>query len=100
MTMSIIPRQTPCLRCVFPETPPRESTVTCATAGILDSTVAIIAALECSEAMKLLLGQGQLNQGLMHVDIWENSFEVFSIQGPDEGCPTCGLERYDFLEPG
>jgi adenylyltransferase/sulfurtransferase len=98
MTMTIIPRQTPCLRCVFPEMPARESTVTCATAGILDSTVAIIAALECSEAMKLLLGQAQLNRGLMHVDTWENSFELFSIQGRDETCPTCGQARYEFLE--
>jgi len=98
MTMTVIPGKTPCLRCVFPEMPPRESAVTCTTAGILVSTVAIIAALECSEAMKLLLGQGQLNQGLMHIDTWENSFEVFSIERPDERCPTCGQGRYEFLE--
>jgi len=99
MTMTVIPRQTPCLRCIFPEMPPRESAVTCATAGILASTVAIVAALECTEAMKLLLGQGQPNQGLTYLDIWENIFEVFSIQRPDEGCPTCGQGRYDFMEP-
>lgn len=100
MTMTVIPHQTPCLRCIFPDMPPRESAVTCATAGILASTVSIVAALECTEAMKLLLGQGHLNQGLIHVDTWENSFEVFSIQRPDESCPTCGQGRYDFLEAG
>jgi len=89
MTMTIIPYRTPCLRCVFPEVPPRESAVTCVTAGILASIVAMVAALECSEALKLLLGQGELNKGLIHLDVWENRFEVFSLERRDEGCPTC-----------
>jgi len=90
MSMTIIPHRTPCLRCVFPEVPPRESAVTCATAGILASIVAMVAALECSEALKLLLGQGELNEGLIHLDVWENRFEVFSVEPRDESCPTCG----------
>jgi adenylyltransferase/sulfurtransferase len=90
MTMTIIPYRTPCLRCVFPEVPPRDSAVTCATAGILASIVAMVAALECSEALKLLLGQGELNEGLIHLDVWENRFEVFSVERRAEGCPTCG----------
>ncbi len=98
MSMTIIPHQTPCLRCVFPEVPPAESVVTCATAGVLASIVSIIAALECSEALKLLTGHAQRNQGLIHIDIWENSFEVFSIQREAEGCPACGQGRYEFLD--
>lgn len=90
MTMTIIPYQTPCLRCVFPEAPPRESVVTCVTAGVLASIVAMVAALECSEALKLLLGHGQLNPGLIHLDVWENRFEVFAVQRRAEDCPTCG----------
>jgi molybdopterin/thiamine biosynthesis adenylyltransferase len=98
MTMTIIPHQTPCLRCVFPDVPPAESVVTCATAGVLASIVSIIAALECSEALKLLTSHAQRSQGLIHVDIWENSFEVFSIQRQTEGCPACGQGRYEFLD--
>ena len=90
MTMTIVPGRTPCLRCVFPETPRPGTAPTCATAGILHSVVAIIASLECSEALKLLTGKGRLNEGLIHVDVWENSFEVFSIQQRDEDCPVCG----------
>jgi len=100
MTMTIVPYQTPCLRCVFPDTPPQESAAMCATAGVLASIVATVAALECSEALKILLDGGRLNQGLIHIDIWENSFEVFSVQRRDEGCPTCGQGRYEFLQPG
>jgi len=98
MSMNIIPHQTSCLRCVFPHMPPSGTAVTCATAGILASTVAIIAALECSEALKLLTGQGQLNQGLIHVDVWENSFELFSVERQEQDCPACGKGRYEFLE--
>jgi molybdopterin/thiamine biosynthesis adenylyltransferase len=90
MTMTIVPGRTPCLRCVFPEKPRPGATPTCATAGILDSVVAIIASLECNEALKLLPGKGRLNEGLIHVDVWENNFEVFSIQQRDEDCPVCG----------
>jgi molybdopterin/thiamine biosynthesis adenylyltransferase len=98
MTMTIIPHQTPCLRCVFPEMPPKQSVVTCAVAGVLASIVSIVAALECSEALKLLTGRGQINKGLIHVDIWENSFEVFSVQREAETCPACGQGRLEFLE--
>ncbi len=98
MTMNIIPHKTPCLRCVFPRLPPRGTAPTCVTAGILVSTVAIIAALQCGEALKLLTGQGRLNEGLIHVDVWENSFEVFSVDRQKESCPACGQGRYEFLE--
>jgi molybdopterin/thiamine biosynthesis adenylyltransferase len=100
MTMTIVPYHTPCLRCVFPEVPPRESVVTCATAGILASTVAMVAALECSEALKLLLARGQLNQGLMYLDIWENRFEVFAVERRAEGCPACGEVGNPVAESG
>jgi adenylyltransferase/sulfurtransferase len=98
MTMNIIPHQTACLRCVFPERPEAATIVTCATAGILASIVAIIAALQCSEALKLLTGQGNLNEGLTHVDVWENSFEVFSVERQEDDCPACGKGRYEYLE--
>ncbi len=100
MTMTIVPHQTPCLRCVFPERPPSESAPTCATAGILASIVAIIASLECSEALKLLTRQGKLNEGLIHIDVWENSFEAFSVQRRDDQCPVCGKGEYEFLRWG
>lgn len=98
MTMNIIPHQTACLRCIFPQLPPPGAVPTCVTVGILVSVVAIIAALECSEALKLLTGQGQLNEGLIHIDVWNNTLEVFSVERQGESCPTCGQGRYEFLE--
>ncbi len=98
MTMDIIPHQTPCLRCVFAESPAEDAIATCATSGILESVASIIAALQCSEALKLLTGHGALRQGLTHVDVWENTFEVFSMERREDDCPACGHGRYDFLE--
>jgi len=92
MTMNIIPHRTPCLRCVFPEVPPPNTAPTCVTAGILASIVATVSAIQCSEALKLLTGQGKLNDGLIHVDVWDNSFEVFSVER-QEDCTACGKNR-------
>jgi len=98
MSMTILPHQTACLRCVFPRKPPQETMVTCETAGILASTVAVVAAIQCSEALKILLNRGHRNEGLIHIDLWENTFEAFSVQEPNEKCPACGQGRYEFLE--
>jgi molybdopterin/thiamine biosynthesis adenylyltransferase len=98
MTMNIIPGQTACLRCVFPQMPPSGSAVTCRTAGILVSAVSTVAALQCSEALKLLTGRGKVSEGLMHVDVWDNSFEIFSVTRQEDSCPACGKGLYEFLE--
>lgn len=97
MTMNIIPHQTPCLRCLFVQIPPPGSTPTCDTAGILGAVPALIGAIEANEALKLLTGKGRPNQGLIHIDLWENTFEIFQV-ARQENCPVCGQGRFEFLE--
>lgn len=97
MTMNIIPHQTPCLRCLFVQIPPPGSTPTCDTAGILGAVPALIGAIEANEALKLLTGKGRPNQGLIHIDLWENTFEIFQV-ARQEACPVCGQGRFEFLE--
>ncbi|MFQ6058169.1 MAG: ThiF family adenylyltransferase [Anaerolineae bacterium] len=97
MTMNIVPHQTPCLRCIFPQAPPPGTTPTCDTAGVLNATAGVIASMASAEALKLLLGRGEPNPGLVHVDLWENTFEVFQASRRDD-CPTCGQGRYEYLE--
>jgi hypothetical protein len=67
------------------------------TAGILSSTASAIAGLQCSEAVKLLTVQGRSNDGLLHSDVYEDSFEVFSIKRQQD-CTPPGKRRYQFLE--
>lgn len=97
MTMNIIPHQTPCLRCLFVQIPPPGTTPTCDTAGILGAVPALIGAIEANEALKLLTGKGKPNEGLIYIDLWENTFEIFQV-ARQETCPACGQGNFEFLE--
>jgi molybdopterin/thiamine biosynthesis adenylyltransferase len=98
MTMTIIPHQTSCLRCLFPDTPPPGITPTCDTAGIANPIVTVMAGIAVAEGLKLLVGSGEHNRGVIHVDLWENTFDAFEGGPPRTDCPTCGQGDYEFLE--
>jgi adenylyltransferase/sulfurtransferase len=98
MTMTIVPHQTPCLRCLFPDAPPPGATPTCDTAGIVNPIVTVVAGIAAAEGLKLLVGSGERNRGIIHVDLWENTFDVFDSGPPRADCPTCGWGDYEFLE--
>src|SRR5690606_22008766 len=55
-TMTILPGETACLRCLMNDTPPPGTTPTCDTAGILAPIVNIIASLQSNEAIKIASG--------------------------------------------
>jgi len=97
MTMTIRPGVTPCLRCVVGELPAPGSVPTCDTAGILGPIVTLMGSIAATEAIKLLVGQGALNPGMIHVDLWDNSFDQFELGGRRPDCPTCGQHAYPFL---
>jgi molybdopterin/thiamine biosynthesis adenylyltransferase len=98
MTMTIVPHRTPCLRCVFAEAPPPGTTATCDTAGILGPIVSVMAGIAAAEGIKLLVNKGERNSGIIHIDLWENSFNAFDSGSPRPDCPTCGLGEYEFLD--
>src|SRR6185436_19976428 len=80
LQMTIRPRETPCLRCVFPEAPPPGTAPTCDTAGVILPIVATIAALQTAEALKILTGQlDRLHGSLIQFDLWENSFTPIKL---------------------
>ena len=58
-TMTIVPGETACLRCLMHDTPPPGTTPTCDTAGILAPIVNVIASLQANEAIKILSGNRQ-----------------------------------------
>jgi adenylyltransferase/sulfurtransferase len=98
MTMTIVPGQTACLRCLFADTPPPGATATCDTAGILGPIVTVVAGIAAAEGIKLLVGTGARNRGIIHIDLWDNTFEAFESGPPHPDCPTCGQGDYEFLE--
>ncbi len=96
-TMTILPGETSCLRCYMGEMPAPGTIPTCDTAGVLGPSVAILASIAAGEALKLLGRFGDVNRGMIHYDLWDNSFEVFDLGAPRPDCPACGQHDYEFL---
>jgi molybdopterin/thiamine biosynthesis adenylyltransferase len=94
MTMTVIPGQPPCFRCISPDLPDPETTPTCETAGIVGTVPAVIGALQATEAIKILVG-AEVNRELVTVDVWKGSFRSLQV-ARREDCPAC-QGRYDFL---
>ncbi len=101
VTMTIRPHQTPCLRCVFEEAPPAASAPTCDTAGVIMPIISIVAAVQVSEALKLLTGHvSDLHGGLMQFDVWRNEWRRINPGKPAPECATCGLGEFKTLQAG
>lgn len=99
VTMTIRPHQTPCLRCVFEEPPPPASAPTCDTAGVIMPIINIVAAVQVTEALKLLTGNfADLHSSLMQFDVWRNEWRRINPGSPSPECRTCGRGIYETLE--
>jgi len=96
MTLDIIPVKGPCLRCLFPDPPPPGSLPTCETQGILGTAPALIAALQVTEAIKLLSHGGEPSPDLLSIDLWTRSLRQVKVLR-NENCPACGQGKLDFL---
>ena len=98
VTMTIRPHETPCLRCIFPEAPPAASAPTCDTAGVIMPIISVVAAVQVSEALKLLTGQAEtLHNALMQFDVWRNEWRRILLGSPLADCPTCALGHFEAL---
>lgn len=100
MSMSVLPGETACLRCVFREMPAAGSQPTCDTAGVLGPAVSIVAGYQAAEALKILLGlREKVMPSLLTFDLWEGTRSRLDLrEARDAACPCCGLGRYEFLE--
>jgi len=99
VTMTVRPRLTPCLRCVFDEMPPPGSAPTCDTAGVIMPIISVVASVQVTEALKLLTGQTEsLHNSLMQFDVWRNEWRRIALGHPSTECPVCALGRYETLE--
>ncbi len=98
-TMTIIPSQTPCLRCIFDEMPDAGSSPTCDTAGVIMPIIATVSATQVAEALKILTGNlTDLHGSLMHFDIWANDRQRIKLGEPNPDCKTCGQRIFEFLD--
>ncbi|WP_420129919.1 molybdopterin-synthase adenylyltransferase MoeB [Longimicrobium sp.] len=80
----------PCYRCLFAEPPPPGMVPSCAEAGVLGVLPGIIGCVQALEAVKLLLGQGDLLVGrLLLFDALRMQFREMRLRR-DPACPLCG----------
>jgi molybdopterin-synthase adenylyltransferase len=89
ITMNILPEETACLACIFPEAP-TGTVETCDTVGILNSAVNLVASLAVTEAIKFLVGAGdRLRHTLLSCDLWTNEWSSVSAAQPRPSCEVC-----------
>ncbi len=99
MSMTIVPGETACFRCLFPSPLPAGSMETCETAGVLAAGIVTVAAIQCAEVLKLLVGDRKnRNPGLTAVDVWTNDHLQAEGRLRDPDCPCCGQRRFDYLD--
>lgn len=100
-TMTIVPGQTPCLRCVFQDAPPPGATATCDSAGILSPIINVIASLQANEALKILSGNtGAISRVLTVFELWDNRVLQIKLDSLLESrdCPCCHLREFPWLD--
>ena len=98
-TMTIIPGDTPCLRCIFDEMPDAGSSPTCDTAGVIMPIIATVSATQVAEALKILVGDfASLHGSLMQFDVWANDRQRIKLGPPNPDCKTCGQKTFEFLD--
>lgn len=96
-TMSIVPGESACFRCVFLHAPPPGTLPTCDTAGVIAPVVNIVGSLVSSEALKFITGSGERNRGLINIDLWLNTFDTFEVTRRAD-CPCCVRHQFTYLD--
>lgn len=88
--MTILPGESACYRCLFPEPPPPGLVPSCQEAGILGAVAGVIGVIQANEVLKYTLGIGSLLAGkLLVFNALDSSFRQVKVpKNPD--CPLCG----------
>jgi molybdopterin-synthase adenylyltransferase len=95
ITLNVLPGETACLACVFPDSP-QGTFETCETAGILNPAVNLVASIEAAEALKILVGaREQVRRTLLSYDVWTNERAEIQAGAPHAGCRVC--DAHDFV---
>ena len=80
----------PCYRCLFPEPPPPGMVPSCAEGGVLGVLPGIIGVIQATEAIKLILGKGDVLLGrLLLYNALDMKFREMKMRR-DANCPACG----------
>jgi adenylyltransferase/sulfurtransferase len=94
LMMNIVPGETPCFACIFG---PPDSQCTSQSSRtemeLLSPIITVVAALQVSQAIRLLLGDDGYSRDLLYVDVWKPLLKRASLVKRPRGvaaCPICG----------
>jgi molybdopterin/thiamine biosynthesis adenylyltransferase len=89
-TMTYVPGQGPCYRCIFEDVPPAEAVPSCKETGVFGGVVGTIGTIQATEAVKYILGVGQLLTGyFLTYEALNMEFRKIKINR-NKGCAVCG----------
>ena len=84
--MTYVPGEGPCYRCVFKNPPPKDAVPTCKQAGVIGAMGGVIGSLQAMEAIKYILGVGDLLTGYAITQ----EFHKIKLPSNTDGCAVCG----------
>jgi len=89
-TMTYVPGKGPCYRCIFENPPPPDKVPTCKQAGVLGVMGGVIGTIQATEAIKYLLGIGELLTGYI-LTYDAKAMEFRKVKLPwNKRCQVCG----------
>ena len=89
-TMTVVPGESACYRCVFQAPPPANAVPSCSQAGVLGVLAGVVGTLQATEAVKYLLKKGDLlTNRLMTYDALSMQFRTIDLK-PQPKCALCG----------
>ncbi len=91
-TITILPGESACYRCIFLEPPPPKAVPTCSQAGVIGVIAGILGTLQANEAIKFVLGKGELlTDRLLTFDALNTKFREIKIK-KNPSCGVCGTK--------
>ncbi|HXG20119.1 MAG TPA: HesA/MoeB/ThiF family protein [Methylomirabilota bacterium] len=88
-TLTVLPRKTACLRCLFPNIPSADDVPTCQESGIIGSLAGSLGFVQAMEAVKYLSGEGiLLTDRLLTYDASISRWRTVAVRR-NPRCPLC-----------
>ncbi|MFX0083492.1 MAG: ThiF family adenylyltransferase [Candidatus Hodarchaeota archaeon] len=97
--MTIIPdEETACYRCIFGDITENEPSMSCSQAGIIGLIPGIVGCIQANEAIKYILGIGDLIiNRMLFLDLLKYRFNFIKL-ARNEACLACGDNAIDLVE--
>ncbi|HWE49084.1 MAG TPA: ThiF family adenylyltransferase [Bryobacteraceae bacterium] len=97
IAMPILPGDSACFRCVYPE-PPAGVQPTCETAGVLGPVTSLIGSIQAMAALKILSGNAaSVQRKIFTADLWNGPVREMNMAARDADCPACGRREFIYL---